>query len=95
MSQPSDHEIDVFNVALELPTAERVAYLDQFCVGDVVLLQHVEELLQASAESYACLENPATGQPGRTVRVELSPSEKAGDKIDHYKLLQQIYSGAK
>jgi serine/threonine protein kinase len=95
MPQPSEHEIEAFNVALELPPAERAAYLDQACAGDAALRQRVEALLQASEESCACLENPAAGQPGTggTVRVELPPSEKPGDRIGRYKLLQQIGEG--
>ena len=41
MPQPSEREIEVFNAALELPAAERVAYLDQACAGDVALRQRV------------------------------------------------------
>ena len=95
MPPPSEREIEVFNVALELPAAERAAYLDQACTGDAALRQRIEELLKASAASCACLENQTTGQPGagRTVRIELPHSEKAGDKIGRYKLLQQIGEG--
>jgi serine/threonine protein kinase/WD40 repeat protein len=95
MLQPSEREIEVFNVALELPAAERAAYLDRSCAGDAALRQRIEELLKASAASCACLENPAPVQPGtgRTVRIELTPSEKPGDRIGRYKLLQQIGEG--
>jgi eukaryotic-like serine/threonine-protein kinase len=95
MLQSSEHEIEVFNVALELPAAERATYLDQACADDAALRQRIEELLKASAASSACLENPATVQPGtgRTIRLELPTSEKAGDQIGRYKLLQQIGEG--
>ena len=95
MFQPSEREIEVFHVALELPAAQRNEYLDQACGGDAALRQRIEELLKASAASCACLENPATGRPetGRTIRIELTPSEKAGDRIGRYKLLQQIGEG--
>ncbi len=40
----------MFNVALELPAAERTGYLDQACADDADLRQRVEELLKASKE---------------------------------------------
>jgi eukaryotic-like serine/threonine-protein kinase len=95
MPPPSEHEIEVFNVALELPASQRAAYLDQACAGDTALRQRVEELLQASAESCACLEEPAAVLPGQggTASPPPSPAEKPGDQIGHYKLLQQIGEG--
>jgi serine/threonine protein kinase len=95
MPQPSEREIEVFNAALELPAAERVAYLDQACAGDAALRQRVEEFLQASGEACGFLESPVAGLPGPggTIRVAVVPTEKAGDRIGHYKLLQQIGEG--
>ena len=95
MPQPSEHEIEVFNVALELPPAERPAYLDKACAGDTALRQRVEALLQASEESCACLEGSAAVLPGQdgTVRPPPIPAEKSGDRIGRYKLLQQIGEG--
>jgi eukaryotic-like serine/threonine-protein kinase len=92
MPQPSEHEIEVFNIALELPVGERFAYLDRECVGDTALRQRVEELLEASKESWACLEGSAA-LPPRIVGLSLVPAEKAGDRIGRYKLLQQIGEG--
>jgi serine/threonine protein kinase/tetratricopeptide (TPR) repeat protein len=95
MPQPSEHEIEVFNVALELPVQERSAYLDRACAGDAALRQRIEELLKASQESCACLEGPAEAPhgPDGTVRVSSIPAEKPGDRIGRYKLLQQIGEG--
>jgi serine/threonine protein kinase/tetratricopeptide (TPR) repeat protein len=95
MPQPSEHEIEVFNVALELPVQERSAYLDQACAGDTALRQRVEELLRASEQSCACLEGPAVVPPGPggTIQLALSSTEKPGDRIGRYKLLQQIGEG--
>ena len=95
MPQPSEHEIEVFNVALELPVRERPAYLDQACAGDAALRQRIQELLHASEKSCPCLEGPATVAPGSggTVRSPLIPAEKPGDRIGRYKLLQQIGEG--
>jgi eukaryotic-like serine/threonine-protein kinase len=95
MLEPSEHEIEVFNVALELPATERAAYLDQTCAGDTALRRRVEELLQASEESCACLEGPAAVSPGPggSVRQTSIIAEKPGDRIGRYKLLQQIGEG--
>jgi eukaryotic-like serine/threonine-protein kinase len=95
MPPPSEHEIEVFNVALELPASQRAAYLDQACAGDTALRQRVEELLQASEESCACLEGPPAISPGQggTAGPPPIPAENPGDRIGRYKLLQQIGEG--
>ncbi|MGD0814106.1 MAG: serine/threonine-protein kinase [Verrucomicrobiota bacterium] len=95
MPQPSEREIEVFNAALELPAAERGAYLDQVCAGDPALRRHVEELLKASGGAGGFLEGPAPALPGPggTVRLAVHSTEKAGNHIGHYKLLQQIGEG--
>src|ERR1044071_6184193 len=95
MPQPSDNEIEVFNGALESPRGERAAYLERVCAGDAALRQRVEELLRASEEPCDCLAGPdavPTGLDG-TGRFSLAPTEKAGDRIGRYKLLQQIGEG--
>jgi len=92
MPQSSEHEIEVFNIALELPGGERAAYLDRECAGDAALRQRLEELLKANDASCACLEGTAAVPP-RTDRSTLAPAEKPGDRIGRYKLLQQIGEG--
>jgi len=95
MAQPSEREIEVFNVALELPVQERITYLDQACAGDDALRQRIDELLKASAESCPCLEGtPAVslGAAGDIHQTSIA-SEKPGDRIGRYKLLQQIGEG--
>jgi serine/threonine protein kinase/tetratricopeptide (TPR) repeat protein len=92
MPQPSEHEIEVFNVALELPAGERAAYLDRECAGDAALRQRLEELLKASEVSCACLESSPAVTLG-SVRLSPVPAEKPGDRIGRYKLLQQIGEG--
>jgi hypothetical protein len=95
MSQPSEREIEVFNAALELLTADRVAYLDEVCAGDAALRQCVETLLLTSEAADGFLNNPAAipSGPGGTVHVPFAAAEKAGDRIGRYKLLQQIGEG--
>jgi len=95
MPQQSEREIEVFNAVLELPSAERVVYLDQVCAGDAGLRQHVEELLQASEKASGFLESQAAVPPGPggTFRLASISTEKPGDRIGRYKLLQQIGEG--
>jgi eukaryotic-like serine/threonine-protein kinase len=95
MTNPPDREAAVFGAALRLPSGERAAYLDEACGGDSALRQRIEELLRASEEAGVFLQNPAADRPGPggTVRLELTPTEKPGDKIGRYKLLQQIGEG--
>ena len=91
ISKTVDREAAVFGAALRLPSGERAAYLDKACGGDLGLRQRIEELLRASEEAGAFLQNPAAVPPGGTIPA--SPAEKAGDQIGRYKLLQQIGEG--
>jgi WD40 repeat protein/serine/threonine protein kinase len=95
MPEPSEREIEVFNAALELSAAERVPYLDRACAGDLALRQRVEKLLEASEEGGAYFDSPAAvpPEPVGTFRLPSVPSEKPGDRIGRYKLLQQIGEG--
>src|ERR1017187_4122514 len=93
MTNQPDRELDVFGAARRLPVGERAAYLDQACAGDAALRQRIEELLQASDEAGNFLENPAAAPPSGTVRPAAMPTEKPGDRIGRYKLLQQIGEG--
>jgi len=95
MTNPPDREVAVFGAALRLPSGERAAYLDEACGGDSGLRQRIEELLRASDEAGGFLQNPAADRPGPggTLRLELTPTEKPGDRIGRYKLLQQIGEG--
>ena len=92
MTNPPDRELAVFSDARRLPPGQRAAYLDEACAGDAALRQRVEELLHASEAAGAFLESPASGPDG-TVRIPAVPTEKPGDRIGRYKLLQQIGEG--
>ena len=57
---PAMTEETVFTAALEKGTpAERAAFLDEACCGDVALRERVEALLQSDAEAGSFLETPA------------------------------------
>jgi hypothetical protein len=92
MTNPPDREVAVFSAVRQLPASERGAFLDKECAGDTDLRGRTEELIQASEVAGAFLESPASG-PGGTVRITATPTEKPGDRIGRYKLLQQIGEG--
>src|SRR5512142_1149768 len=98
----------IFDDALErADAAERAAWVAQACGDDVQLRLSVEALLQAYEKAGAFLEQPAGQVPsgdwgmrsadsspaGESMPVSVPLSEKPGDKIGHYKLLQQIGEG--
>ncbi|HNQ87013.1 MAG TPA: protein kinase [Verrucomicrobiota bacterium] len=106
-SPDPDHgrEGALLNTALELPAAERAAFLDRECATNAALRQRLELLLKAHAEAGTFLEEPAVGMvqdslptassgavPGQSPRVA-AVTEKPGDRIGRYKLLQQIGEG--
>ena len=85
---------EIFADALEKASAaERAACLAQACGNDAQLRQHVEALLQAHEKAGGFLEEPAAALPGNTIVVPTPLTEKPGDRIGHYKLLQQIGEG--
>ncbi len=100
-SQPSpganapepDRGEGIFGAALELPAGERAAYILKTCGNDASLRQHVESLLKAHDEAGGFLEAGVSASPGKTIAVNIPLTEKAGDRIGRYKLLQQIGEG--
>src|ERR1041385_8580054 len=76
-------------------SSERAGYLDAACGTDLALRRRVEDLIRASENAGDFLEQPPTGLSANTDSTlalnELS--EKPGDKIGRYKLLQQIGEG--
>src|SRR5262245_38281464 len=92
MSDSSNRYVEVFTEALGLPRAERTAYLERACGGDVELKRKIEALLAANDSVGDFLEDspPAFS---RQSKPGVSVGEKSGDRIGHYKLLQQIGEG--
>ena len=94
MSEPLNPEVAILNAALELPAAQRAAYLKQSCAGDEALRQQVEALLQSHEQAEGFLETPPAGFDfKRTQLANVPVIEKPGDRIGRYKLLQQIGEG--
>ncbi len=93
MSEPDQREEAVFEAALQLPVGERAAYLDQTCAGDADLRRRVEVLLGAFERAGGFLKQPAVTRSADSPTLLIPPTEKAGDRIGRYKLLQQIGEG--
>jgi serine/threonine protein kinase/tetratricopeptide (TPR) repeat protein len=88
MAYPHEREVEIFEGALALPPGQREAFLAQHSAGDPELLQRVRALLHA-AESEADFLTPVA--PNHA--PPLPAIEKPGDRIDRYKLLEQIGEG--
>jgi serine/threonine protein kinase len=84
VSDSVQREEAVFEAALKLAQEQRAAYLREVCGGDAQLRARVEALLQAT--------EPPVG-PEKTMAVSMQLTEKPGDRIGRYKLLQQIGEG--
>ncbi|HEX3719442.1 MAG TPA: hypothetical protein VH595_15925 [Verrucomicrobiae bacterium] len=91
MSQSEQREEAVFEAALKLSAAERTAYLDHACAADPELRGRVERLLASFERAGGFMNHPAT--PERNLRLSPGPTEKPGDRIGRYKLLEQIGEG--
>jgi len=104
MNEPPNPEVAIFAAVLELPADQRSEFLDEACAGDASLRQQVEALLRVHEdagdffEKLASVAQPSAADgampgPTGTIRIPAIPSEKAGDRIGRYKLLQQIGEG--
>jgi serine/threonine protein kinase len=89
MNDPPNPEVAVFSAALELPADQREVYLDQACAGDATLRRQVEALLQVHGDAGDFFDQLEKS----TAAESANPTEKAGDRIGRYKLLQQIGEG--
>ena len=94
---------DLFHLALEMPVAERPAFLDRECAGDVSRRRRMEVLLQSHDAPDSFLVGPAVG-PGMTADLRAGRShgeiasqnllaEGPGSQIGRYKLLQALGEG--
>src|SRR5439155_13606469 len=77
---------------LRLPPEERAAYVAQSTEGNAELRQQIESLL-GSYEAGDFLEQAAEPQLRQTRHITVPLTEKPGDMIGHYKLLQQSGEG--
>src|SRR5205809_455397 len=93
MSQPANHAEAIVDALLGMPREGRAAYLAQACGADAQKRLLVEGMLKAHEQAEALIQ--MRGSPARkTIAVAPLPiSEKPGDRIGRYKLLQHIGEG--
>src|SRR6478672_6542672 len=91
MNGGPDADIAVSTEALRLAPGERDRYLSKACKGDAEFRRRVEALLQAYEQAGDFLGRPAAEMPRKA--APLAAGEKPGDRIGHYKLLQQLGEG--
>jgi len=93
MKPPIQRQMELFSAALEHSAGpERDAFLSNACAGDDSLLDCLRALLAGHNQVGSFLA-PATDPLDPTVTHLLPATEKPGDKIGRYKLLQQIGEG--
>jgi len=89
----NDRIEQIFNQAIEIPApGERGAFVRRACGEDAELQQRVEKLLRAHDAAGGFLNSDAT-ELVPTLQSESGLTEKPGDRIGRYKLLQQIGEG--
>src|SRR5881397_3215527 len=95
MNKPNQPEQAVFEAAVVLPSEQRAAYLNAAC-GDDAQCERVEALLKSHEQADSILQQPAAPVSAKTLAITtgmVPVTEKPGDKIGHYKLLQQVGEG--
>lgn len=101
MLAPNDREEALFEGAVQLEPAARAEYLARECGPDAALRERIHSLLAAHDRAGAFLEKPVSAASfASTVKLSEGPkgqrtdrTEKPGDQIGRYKLLQQIGEG--
>src|SRR5438874_3153455 len=87
IADQSNREKEIFEQALDItPTEERLRFLTSACGKDAVLLARVQALLRADESGESFL-------PEQPKAIVVPITEKPGDRIGRYKLLQQIGEG--
>jgi serine/threonine protein kinase len=85
-------DVEIFTEALSLPKSERAQFTEQACGGDSGLRKRVDALLNASEDVGEFLETPAP-DTSTFKRSASATGAKPGDRIGHFKLLEQIGEG--
>src|SRR5438034_7022632 len=97
MNSDANREEQVFEAALQFPTPDqRAAYVKGACGNDEKLRQRVEALLKAHEHEGGFLDQPPAVMSSKTLVLTtgmMAVTEKPGDKIGRYKVLQQIGEG--
>jgi serine/threonine-protein kinase len=79
---------EIFQAAVELPAAERKAYLTDVCAGNSSLLAEVESLLAAHEEPGSFMDTPAFN-----LRDDPAGAELLGKSLGRYRILSLLGRG--
>jgi tetratricopeptide (TPR) repeat protein/tRNA A-37 threonylcarbamoyl transferase component Bud32/TolB-like protein len=91
---PSDRLSILFEQALDVPAAERDAFLDEACQGDLALREELASLLAAHEASSDYFEDLAGQLFGPALAaVTGGDAVSPGDVVTHYQLLERLGSG--
>jgi serine/threonine-protein kinase len=89
---PDPREVaDLFDAALERPSAERAELLDRACGGRPALRAEVEALLEANDRAGGFLDSPAPSLLALDMEEEDEPRD--GDRIGPYRVVREIGRG--
>ncbi len=83
---------EIFERALELPEAERAAYIDEASAGDSSLRKELEALLSAHQDSGSFLEEPVV-EGGISQLIQEQRESYKSRKIGPYRLLKKLGEG--
>lgn len=108
MAQQWERVSELFEAALDLPTAARDAWLTEMCDGDAALRREVEEMLAASERSHGILEqsnllrplaeddgppSASFGDTHPTMPMKRQPVVAVDEQIGPYRLIREIGQG--
>ena len=84
---------DLFNSALDRPSAERSQFLDAACTGDESLRAEVESLLSAHDEDESSLSGPAYELVAEALAADHA-GLKSGEQVGRYVIHSRLGKGA-
>ena len=93
MNEAKPSEETLFEAVSQLPAEKRGAYLAGACGGDAALRERLEILLRAHDRASSFMAEPAAPAVPRQAGLHIPLSERLGDHIGPYKLLQQLGEG--
>jgi serine/threonine protein kinase len=91
VNPPPQLEEGIFQAALNLAAEQRPTYLEEACGEDAGLRRRVDALLGAFERAGGFMKEPAV--PAWERGTVLAPTERPGDRIGRYKILEQIGEG--
>ncbi len=93
MSELKPSEETLFEALSQLSEPERSELLQKACGGDAALRQRLEVLLDAYDRSSKFMAQPVSPKMPESSGLAIPLSERLGDQIGPYKLIQQIGEG--